>query len=152
MARGAMRQRELAVRFALGASRARLARQAFDRISSAITRRSNNRMRSRRVPAASLHRHFPASNPYLNKTQLDLRIICFTIILSILCGRTFRSRSSSAEPGGGMLSGRVPASVSHATGRQWLVVVQIAASMVLLARLLIATCSNVADFGDEIVT
>jgi len=51
-----------------------------------------------------------------------------------------------------MLSGRVPASVSHATGRQWLVVVQIAASMVLLARLLIATCSNVADFGDEIVT
>jgi predicted permease len=73
MARGAMRQRELAVRSALGATRARLARQALTEslllsLAGAITGCAL---------AEGLLRLFiaiaPSSIPYLNKTQLDLR-------------------------------------------------------------------------------
>jgi len=133
MARGAMRQRELAVRSALGASRARLARQALTEslllsLAGAITGG---------VLAEGLLRLFlaiaPASIPYLNKTQLDLRIICFTAVLSILCGAIFGLGPALQKPGGGALSGRSLKSFSHATVRQWLVVLQIATSMVLLA-------------------
>jgi putative ABC transport system permease protein len=133
MAHGAMRQRELAVRSALGATRARLARQALTEslllsLAGAITGCTL---------AEGLLRLFiaiaPASIPYLNKTQLDFRIICFTIVLSILCGALFGLAPALQKPGGGMLSGRAPASASHGTVRQWLVVAQIAASMVLLA-------------------
>jgi hypothetical protein len=75
----------------------------------------------------------PASIPYLNKTQLDPRIIFVTVVLSILCGALFGLAPALQKPGGGMLSGRAVTSASHATVRQWLVVAQIAASMVLLA-------------------
>jgi putative ABC transport system permease protein len=89
MARGAMRRRELAVRSALGASRSRLARQTLTEslllsLVGAITGCAL---------AEGLLRLFiafaPATIPYLNKTHLDLRIICFTIVLSILCGALF---------------------------------------------------------------
>ncbi len=133
MARGAMRQRELAVRSALGASRSRLARQALTEslllsLAGAITGCAL---------AEGLMRLFiafaPATIPYLSKTQLDLRIICVTVVLSILCGALFGLAPALQKPGGGMLSGRALTSASHATLRQWLVVAQIAASMVLLA-------------------
>jgi putative ABC transport system permease protein len=147
MARGAMRQRELAVRSALGATRARLARQALTEslllsLAGAITGCAL---------AEGLLRLFiaiaPSSIPYLNKTQLDLRIICFTIVLSILCGALFGLAPALQKPGGGMLSGRAPASASHGIVRQWLVVAQIAASMVLLAgaMLLLRSFRNVEN-------
>lgn len=132
MARGAMRQRELAVRSALGASRTRLARQAlteslllslFGAIAGCIL-------------AEGLLRLFiaiaPASIPYFNQIHLDFRIICFTVILSVLCGAFFGLSAALQKPEGEMLSGRTHTS-ARATIRQWLVVAQIAASMVLLA-------------------
>jgi putative ABC transport system permease protein len=133
MARGAIRRRELAVRSALGASRSRLARQTLTEslLLSLVGGITGCAL------AEGLLRLFiafaPATIPYLNKTQLDLRIICFTIALSILCGAVFGLAPGLQKLGGGMLSGRAPASASHAPVRQWLVVAQIAASMVLLA-------------------
>jgi putative ABC transport system permease protein len=133
MARGAMRQRELAIRSALGASRFRLACQALTEslllsLAGAITGC---------VFAEGLLRLFitiaPASIPYLSEIHLDIRIVCFTIVLSILCGALFGLAPALQKPGGGMLSGRTFFSSSHATMRQWLVIAQIAASMVLLA-------------------
>jgi putative ABC transport system permease protein len=147
MARGAMRQRELAVRTALGASRLRLARQAFTEslllsIAGAITGCAL---------AEGLLRVFiaiaPANIPYLNEIQLDFRIVCFTVLLSILCGAIFSLAPALQKPGGGMLSGRSLSFVSHATVRQWLVISQIAASMVLLAgsMLLLRSFSNLEN-------
>jgi putative ABC transport system permease protein len=147
MARGAMRQRELAVRSALGASRARLARQALTEslllsLSGAI---------AGCVLAEGLLRLFiaiaPANIPYLSKVQLDLRIVCVTVLLSILCGVLFGLAPALQKPRDGMLSGRSLTSVSHATVRQWLVVTQIAVSVVLLAgaMLLLRSFSNLEN-------
>jgi putative ABC transport system permease protein len=147
MARGAIRQRELAVRYALGASRARLARQAFTEslllsIAGAITGCA--------LAEGLLHLFIaiaPANIPYLNEIQLDFRIVCITVLLSILCGTLFGLAPALQKPRGGMLSGRSLTSVSHATVRQWLVITQIAASMVLLAgsMLLLRSFSNLED-------
>jgi len=132
MARGAARQRELAVRSALGASRARLAGQALTEavllsLAGAVVGC---------VLAEGLLRSFialaPAGVPYIDKAQLDLRIVCFTVVLSIVCGVLFGLAPALQRPNGEMLAGRSLTSVAHATVRQWLVVAQIAASMVLL--------------------
>jgi putative ABC transport system permease protein len=133
MARGAVRRRELAVRSALGASRARLAGQALTEalllsVAGAI---------AGCALAEGLLRVFvaiaPPSIPYLDRSRLDLRIICFTILLSILCGVLFGLASALQRPNEEMLTGRSSLTTpSHATVRQWLVVAQIAASMVLL--------------------
>jgi predicted permease len=93
MARGAMRQRELAVRSALGASRLRIARQAFTEslllsIAGAIMGCAL---------AEGLLRVFiaiaPANIPYLNEIHLDFRIVCFTVLLSILWRNAERTLS-----------------------------------------------------------
>ena len=147
MARGAMRQRELAVRSALGASRFRLARQTFTEslllsIAGAI---------AGCALAEGLLRVFiaiaPANIPYLNEIHLDFRIICFTVLLSILCGVIFSLAPALQKPRGGMLAGRSFSFVSHATVRQWLVITQIAASMILLAgsMLLLRSFRNLED-------
>jgi len=147
MARGAARQRELAVRSALGASRGRLARQALTEalllsIAGAV---------AGCALAEGLLRFFiaiaPATIPYLDQTRLDLRIVCVTVVLSIGCGALFGLAPAMQKPGEGMLSGRSFTAISHAVVRQWLVVTQIAASMVLLvaAILLLRSFHNLED-------
>jgi len=70
-----------------------------------------------------------------------------TILLSILCGALFGLAPAVQKPLGGMRSGRTLTTVSHATVRQWLVITQIAASMVLLAgtMLLMRSFSNLEN-------
>jgi putative ABC transport system permease protein len=147
MARGAARQRELAVRSALGASRGRLLRQALTEtlllsIAGAL---------AGCALAEGLLRFFvaiaPATIPYLDQTRLDLRIVCATIVLSIVCGTFFGLAPAMQKPGDGVLNGRSFTTIAHATVRQWLVVAQIAASMVLLvaAILLLRSFRNLED-------
>jgi putative ABC transport system permease protein len=133
MARGAVRQREMAVRSALGASRARLVRQALTEaallsLAGAV---------AGCVLAEGLLRIFiaiaPAGIPFIGKAQLDLRIIGFTVMVSLACGALFGLIPALQRPNAEMLSGRALKVTSHALVRQWLVVGQIAASMVLLA-------------------
>ncbi len=132
MARGAARQRELAVRSALGASRSRLVSQALTEalllsLAGAV---------AGCLLAEGLLKVFvalaPANIPYIAKAQLDLRIVGFTVVLSFVCGALFGLVPALQRPKEGLLTGRSNASSSHAEVRQWLVVVQIAASMVLL--------------------
>lgn len=133
MARGAVRQRELAVRSALGASRARLAGQA---LTEALLLSLAGAVAGCAL-AAGLLRVFvamaPPSIPYLDRAQLDLRIVCFAILLSMVCGVVFGLAPALQRPSGERLSARSLISAPHASARQWLVVGQIAASMVLLA-------------------
>jgi putative ABC transport system permease protein len=133
MARGASRGRELAVRSALGASRGRLVRQA---LTEALLLSVAGAVAGCGL-AEALLRFFvaiaPATIPYLAQTRLDLRIIGFTVLLSILCGALFGLAPAWQRPSGDALNGRSFTHVSHATMRQSLVILQIAGSMVLLA-------------------
>src|SRR5262249_51122128 len=89
MARGAARQRELAVRSALGASRARLACQA---LTEAVVLSLAGAVAGWVLSQGLLHiivALAPAGIPYLDKAQIDLRIVCFTVVLSIVCGVLF---------------------------------------------------------------
>jgi putative ABC transport system permease protein len=133
MAHGAVRQRELAVRSALGASQTRLVSQA---LTEALLLSLAGGVAGCALAEGLLHVFIaiaPAGIPYLGKAQLDLRIVCFTVLLSIICGALFGLAPALQKPSGEMLTGRSLTSVSHATVRQWLVVSQIAASMILLA-------------------
>ena len=89
----------------------------------------------------------PPTIPYLDQTRLDLRIVSVTVVLSIVCGALFGVAPALQKPGEGMLSGRSFSAISHAIVRQWLVVIQIAASMVLLvaAILLLRSFHNLED-------
>jgi putative ABC transport system permease protein len=132
MARGAVRQRELAVRSALGASRARLACQA---LTEALLLSLAGAVAGCLLAEGLLHVFValaPPSIPYIDKAQLDLRIVCFTVVLAFVCGALFGLAPALQRPREGMLTGRFLASISHAVVRQWLVVAQIAASIVLL--------------------
>jgi predicted permease len=147
MARGAARQRELAVRSALGASRGRLVRQA---LTEALLLSIAGALAGCAL-AEGLLRFFiaiaPTTIPYLDQTRLDLRIVSATVVLSIICGALFGLAPAMQKPGEGMLSGRSFTAISHAVVRQWLVVAQIAASMVLLvaAILLLRSFHNLED-------
>ena len=147
MARGATRGRELAVRSALGASRTRLARQTLTEalllsFAGAIAGCALSEGLLRLFIAIA-----PASIPYLSQTGLDLRIIGFTVFLSIACGGLFGLAPALQKPNREALNGRLFTLVSHATVRQWLVVAQIAASMVLLtgAMLLLRSFRNLQN-------
>ncbi len=147
LARGAMRQRELAVRSALGATRGRLARQA---LTESLLLSMAGALAGC-VLAWGLLRLFiaiaPANIPYLNQIRLDQRIVCVTILMSLLCGVLFGLAPALQKPKGGMLNNRSLTSVSHATLRQWLVILQIATTMVLLAgaTLLLRSFSNLEN-------
>jgi putative ABC transport system permease protein len=133
MARAAGRERELAVRSALGASRARLVRQALTEsmvlsLAGAV---------AGCVFAELLLRVFlaiaPEGIPFLNKARIDGRIVLFTFGVSLVCGLAFGLVPALRRPRAEALGGRAATGASHAVLRQWLVVGQIAASMILLA-------------------
>jgi predicted permease len=145
MARGAQRERELAVRSVLGASRGRLVRQRLTEtflLSMAGTAAGL-------VLAEILLRAFiavaPAGIPFLEKANLDLRIVLFTAILSVICGAAFGILPALQRPRAAALVARTSNSGAHAFARRFLVIGQIAISMVLLsaAALLLRSFKNI---------
>ncbi len=147
MARGASRARELAVRSALGASRGRLARLA---LTEAMVLSAGGAVAGCGV-AEALLRYFkaigPASIPYLAKSELDLRVAGFAGLLTLLCGVLAGLAPALRKPSREALQGRSGRLVSQARFRQWLVVLQIAASTMLLAAamLLLRSFSNLEN-------
>ncbi len=132
-ARGAARAREWAVRSALGANRARLARQS---LTEAFLLAICGALAGFAL-AEGLLRLFvaiaPAGIPFIAKAHLDLRIMCFTITASIVCGALTGLMPALQRPAAQMLAGRSITVGTKTLARQWLVIGQIAASMVLLA-------------------
>jgi putative ABC transport system permease protein len=132
MARAAARRRELAVRSVLGASRGRLVVQALTEAMLLALSGAGAGC----LLAEGLLRLFvaiaPANVPYLNQVHLELRIVGFAVLVSVLCGLLFGLAPAFEKPTAEMLAGRSGRNATRATLRQWLVVAQIAASMVLL--------------------
>ncbi|HEY6413971.1 MAG TPA: ABC transporter permease [Edaphobacter sp.] len=132
MARGAGRERELAVRSALGASRGRLVRQGLTEslmlsLAGAVAGCALAGLLLRVFLAIA-----PEGIPLLSKARIDGRIIAFTFALSSLCAVLAGLVPALQRPRAEALAGRTAVSSSHAVLRQWLVVAQIAASMILL--------------------
>ncbi len=137
MARGAGRERELAVRSALGAGRARLVRQALTEslvlsLAGAVAGCAfAELMLQVFITIAPEGIQLLGSAPF-QKTNLDARIILFTLLISLICGAISGLAPALRRPRAEALAGRTT-TTSHAVLRQALVVVQIAASMILLA-------------------
>jgi putative ABC transport system permease protein len=133
IALGVMREREIAVRSALGASRSRLVRQA---LTEALLLSIAGAISGCVLAEILLHIFIsiaPAGIPFLGRARLDLRIILFTILLSVLCATIFGLIPALQRPRSTLLVARSPHSGANAVLRRCLVVGQITASMILLA-------------------
>ena len=133
MARGASRERELAVRSALGASRSRLIRQTM---TEALLLSFSGAVLGWCVAELLLHLFValaPAAIPFLDKARLDFRIAGFTALLACLCGAAFGILAAIQRPRPIALAARSTSSSSQAWLRRSMVVTQIAVSMILLS-------------------
>jgi putative ABC transport system permease protein len=150
-ARGLARERELAVRSALGASRARLIRQTLtEGLLLAIAGAAAGCLL-----AELLLRIFiaiaPTGLPFLAQARLDLRIILFTVLLALLCAAIFGILPALQRPNVTNLVAKQTRTAVHARLRRFLVAAQIAISVVLLsgASLLLQSFRNLEhqNFG-----
>jgi predicted permease len=132
-ARGAARERELAVRSALGASRGRLVRQT---LTEAILLSAGGAALGCAL-AELLLRVFvaiaPTGVPFLASARLDLRIILFAVLVSLSCAALFGVLPALEKPRATALTGRHARSGAQARLRRVLVVAQIGLSVVLLS-------------------
>jgi putative ABC transport system permease protein len=131
--RGVSRERELAVRSALGASRARLTRQFLTEALILSTAGAAVGCAVAEVLLRFFIAMAPGDLPFLRTVHLDIRIILFTILISFFCGIFFGIASAWQHPSSEALAGRSPMATAKTTLRQWLVVSQLSISTVLLA-------------------
>ncbi|AFL89258.1 ABC-type antimicrobial peptide transport system, permease component [Terriglobus roseus DSM 18391] len=133
MARGAGRQRELAVRSAIGASRGRLTRQA---LTETLVLSSAGGLAGLAVAQALVlvFVHLaPAGIPFISKAHLDLRIGVFAALISCLCAVIVGIATALQKPKLAALNAKTSMSRHHAFSRRVLVTTQIAVSIVLLS-------------------
>jgi len=147
LARTAARERELAVRSALGATRAGLIRQTLtESLLLSVFGTSAGW-----VIAEGLLRLFiaiaPSSLPFLAKAEIDARIVVFTAVLGLATGVVFGLAAALIKPRAIALAAREPAGQTRALLRQSMVVMQVAASMILLvgAMLLVRSFANLQN-------
>jgi predicted permease len=147
MARGEARERELAVRSALGASRGRLIRQSLTEAAVLSLAGAAGGI----ALAEGLLRIFvklaPTGIPFLNRAGVDLRIACFTVLLSVVSAALFGLLPAMQTPRMYVLAARAAKSRRRALLRRCLVAGQIAVSMILLcgAALLLKSFRNVEE-------
>jgi predicted permease len=132
MARTAAREREFAVRAALGASRVRLAQQA---VIEALVLAAGGAVGGILL-AFVLLRSFVVLAPqgmlFLAKAGVDSRVLAFTIVVAVVCGTACGFFAALHRPRAEALAGRNAMAAPHARLRQILVIAQIAASVTLL--------------------
>jgi predicted permease len=133
LTRASTRERELAVRSALGASRGRLIRQAMLEalLLSAVGAALGFAL------AEGLLRVFiamaPSGLPFLRGARLDARIVGFALMVALLCGVAFGLIPALHKPRSLALAARIHPAAARAWLRKIMVAMQIAVSMILLA-------------------
>ncbi len=133
MARGAGRQRELAVRSAIGASRGRLIRQALTEALLLSVAGGLAGLVMAQGLVMVFVRLAPAGIPFISGAHLDLRIAVFAALLSCLCGVIFGLTAALERPALATLNAKASMSRSRAFLRRSLVTAQIALSIMLLS-------------------
>src|SRR5258708_12547880 len=99
MARGAARQREIAVRAAIGGSRGRLIRQALTEALLLSCAGGLAGLGTARGLLAGFVGLAPTGIPFIGKAHLDLRIGGFAALLSCVCGVIFGPAPPPPQPG-----------------------------------------------------
>jgi putative ABC transport system permease protein len=133
MARGAARQREIALRAAIGASRGRLIRQALTEALLLSCAGGAVGLVTARGLLAVFVGLAPTGIPFIGKAHLDMHIAVFAALLSCLCGVIFGCASAVEKPGLETLNAKASLSRSYAFLRRSLVTAQIAVTIVLLS-------------------
>ena len=133
LARATSRTRELAVRTALGATRARLARQS---LTESLLLGVLGGLAGCWI-AQLLLRFFvsiaPDGIPRLEQATIDVRVLLFALAVSLVSGVLFGLASALRRPTPELLTGKENRATSRGLLRQVLVTVQIAVSLILLA-------------------
>ena len=147
LTRNAARERELAVRAALGASRARLLRQS---LTETLLLSLAGGVAGCALAQALLRAFIaiaPVGMPFLQKATLDLRILLAAFALSLLAGIVCGILPALQRPRVGALAARTTGTGAQAALRRVLVVAQIACSVLLLsgAALLLRSFRNVEE-------
>jgi len=133
MARGAGRQREFAVRSAIGATRGRLIRQALtEALLLSLVGGLAGLAIAQALVMVFVHLA-PTGIPFIGRAHLDLRIAAFAALVSCLCGVIFGLATALQKPGLAALNAKASTSRSHAFWRRSLVTAQIAISIILLS-------------------
>ena len=132
-ARGAARQRELAVRSALGASRVRLVRQTLTEAFLLAFAGAAAGCLFSEILLRVFIAIAPTGVPFLTSARLDLRIVLFTVLVSFLCAALFGIVPALEKPRAIALAARQTKSGAHARLRRLLVAMQIGLSVVLLS-------------------
>ena len=133
IARARQRERELAVRSVLGASRGRLVRQRLTETLLLSMAGAATGLLIAQILLRVFVAIAPAGIPFLEKAHLDLRIIGFTVALSVLSGAVLGIFPALKRPRTSVLAARWSSSSAKAWTRRWLVAGQIAISMILLS-------------------
>lgn len=132
LARTVARQRELAVRAALGAGRSRLVRQA---ITESLLLAFAGGIAGSALAYGLLKvlvRAAPDGIPQLAQAGLDARVFAFTILCSVVCGLVFGMGPALAGPGREVLSASRSVAGRRGRVRQALIVAQLSLSLALL--------------------
>jgi putative ABC transport system permease protein len=147
MARAAARERELAVRSVLGASRRRLIRQALTETLLLSLAGAASGCALAEILLRTFIAIAPDGVPFLGNAHLDLRVVLFTVLLSLLCGALFGILPAVEKPRASALAARGSGFIRHAWLRRCLVAGQIAVCMVLLAgaALLVRSFRNIEE-------
>lgn len=136
LSRSAGRQREMAVRLALGASRRRLGQQLLTESVLLSGLGGAAGLILALVLVRSLARYLPPDLPGVSRLGIDLRVMSFTAAISLGTGvlfglaplaRTLRENANEALKQGARMAG-----AAHSRLRSSLVVLQIGVSLVLL--------------------
>jgi putative ABC transport system permease protein len=160
LGRGAARRRELAVRVALGATRARVVRQLLTESMVLASVSAVVGTGAAWWSVQSLIRLSPGSLPGIDKVTLDGRVLLFTVALTIvtgiLCGLLPALHASVGDIGAGLgeTSGRTSEGRRASRSRDALVAIEIAAALVLLvgAGLLLRSFSSLSRVDTGIRT
>ena len=139
LARSAARQKEIAVRLSLGASRGRLVRQVFTESLVLSSIGAILGVFFARWGSALLVRFVSTQeSPVFLDLKMDGRVLAFTIAIAVLCGLLFgvlpALRSTRVEAMAAMKEGQSQGagSRSQSVAARWIVAVQVALSLILL--------------------
>ena len=137
LARGIAREREMAIRMALGAGRGRLIRQLLTESALLVLLAGTIGLLIASWGIQAVLRLSPANLPRLDGVTIDAKVLAFTTIVSLLTGLLFglapALKISQTQPGAALKDGRSASGGISGSLRSMLVIAEFSLTVLLLA-------------------